>query len=352
MSRILALTESDESAWLAKWQRGERPSAHPYGIEKLRPHVGALAFAPQVASGRARSKVRAVFEHRAGFPIERALRAGDLARSADCVIGLLEPYAIAPTILRNVPGSGYRRARVSALTCWAGEKVRSGGDDVRARVVREMNRLDDVILLSTNQIELLADAGVDPERLHAVGYGVDTEFYTPDDSVERDIDVLSVGQDLGRDYGTLFAAARSTDARFHVVARQVNLEHLDVPQNVTFHGTIPHTGYRHFLRRARVVAIATRELAYPTGQSVALEAAAAGTPVVLTSTAPMREYFTDGADALLFAPHDAAQLTEVLCRALSDETDSRERAARAREKVLHRYSTEAMWRAIHTIIST
>lgn len=57
------------------------------------------------------------------------------------------------------------------------------------------------------------------------------------------------------------------------------------------------------LRSVAVVAIPTRELAYPTGQTVALEAAGTGAAVVLTDTPAMREYFSEET-AVMVAPGD------------------------------------------------
>lgn len=62
---------------------------------------------------------------------------------------------------------------------------------------------------------------------------------------------------------------------------------------MTFHGRVPFTEYRRLVDTASVVTVPIHALAYPTGQTVALEAAGTGACLVPTDTPAMRENCPD-----------------------------------------------------------
>ena len=104
--------------------------------------------------------------------------------------------------------------------------------------------------------------------------------------------------------------------------------------------------YRQYLQRAKVVVVPTYDLAYPTGQTVALEASACGRAVVVTGTQASREYFIDGNNALLAPVADALGLRERLEQALSDDALRTRIGETARNVVLANYTTDHMWEEV------
>ncbi len=71
---------------------------------------------------------------------------------------------------------------------------------------------------------------------------------------------------------------------------------------------------------------------------VALEAAAIGTPLVVSLTGGLAEFADGGRRALTFTPGDVASLERAVTEALSDPRATHERAERARESILADYS--------------
>lgn len=163
--------------------------------------------------------------------------------------------------------------------------------------------------------------------------------------------MLFVGQDRGRDFDTFLAAMSLLDgtASALVVTKPSLLAGRTIPPNVVLHGTADHIEYRDLLRRAPVVAVPTYELAYPTGQSVAMEAASTGAPVVVTSTTAMREYITPR-EARMPPVGDAHAFAAALRDTLAGRTAARARAAILQEKVTRRYNGAAMWGAAEPIL--
>ena len=270
----------------------DRDAPQPFGAEAL-DRLGYDMVVP--GSTPLPRKVRDVAHHRWGVRVDQlGLRE---ARRADLVLAYLEPNIAYPGALRRIPWSPLHRTPLVGMFCWAAEELLTADEQRRRRVKRMLAACDVVAFFSRNQEDIFVEHGVARERLVALPFGIDTSQFsraTGDD--DRDLDLLSVGWDRGRDYETLARAVEGTGVRTTVVAPPHRFAP-DPPSEMDFVGTVSHPEYRSLLRRARVVVVPTHDLAYPTGQTVAMEAAAAGCAVVVSRTAAMGDYFTDGATA-------------------------------------------------------
>lgn len=341
MTTALVLSEHDLDRWGERFRVGEVPAALPYGVDALTELGWSLAWAPRAADPRW-SKWRDVVEHRSGFPVERAVRGASTARRSDVVIALLEQQGAAVSLMRRAHLPPYGSTPLVLWSVWLAEELRSADPDTRRRMARRYAGADLITHMSVHETEIFEDAGISRDRTLAVRFGVNDDFYTPGPG-PRDIDLLAVGQDRGRDYATLFDAVRGTGLVLHLVCKPDNIAGLDVPDNVRVLGVVPLTEYRELLRRTRTVAVPTHELAYPTGQSVALEAAAAGACVVVTGTRAMRDYFEDGATGRLVDVGDVEGWRSVLVE-LHEDTAQRERlSAAARLDAETKFSARLMW---------
>lgn len=341
MTRALVLSEHDLGTWGGRFRAGEVPAPLPYGVDALADGGWTLVGARRAENPPWR-KVRDVVEHRAGFPVERALRGAGEARRADVVLALLEQQGAAASLLRRAKVPPFGSTPLVVWSCWLADDLRSAPPEQRRRLARRFDGADLITHLSRHETGIFTDLGIDEARLFPVTYGVSHEFYVPGDG-PRDIALLAVGQDRGRDYRTLLDAVRGTDLVLDVVCKPENLADLDVPDNVRVHGTVPLTDYRRLLQRAQVVVVPTRDLAYPTGSSVALESASSGACVAVTGTRAMRDYFTDGVDSRLVDEGDVSGWRAVLTE-LRDDAAQRERlGAAARRSVEARFNARHMW---------
>lgn len=116
-----------------------------------------------------------------------------------------------------------------------------------------------------------------------------------------DGDIVAIGVDRGRDFQTLIEAVRDTDLRLHLHTRP-DISRRMSPPNVVNHGTVSIERYREILRHAAIVAVPPHPMAYPTGQTVAMETAAAGCCIMLTDSSQIREYFHESC-AVSFCHH-------------------------------------------------
>jgi glycosyltransferase involved in cell wall biosynthesis len=177
--------------------------------------------------------------------------------------------------------------------------------------------------------------------------GIDDELFTMAPPAP-DGPFLAVGRDLGRDWPTLLRALEMSGVPAQIVTRPRILAGLDVPATVDVVGRVDRTRYRALLAEARAVVITTQVLAYPSGQSVLLEAMARGRTCIVTDTPAMRDYVAPGGPALLVPPSDVDALAETLIAVERGRHDLGELGRRARLAVEERFTAARMWSTVAT----
>lgn len=342
MPKALVLSGHDLAAWRDEYAAGAAPAELPYDVNALRQAGVELVVRSNFASP-AIDRLRRKVEHRTGYSVSLPLRGVASAGSTDVVIALLEREGALPSMLRQRRIPPYSRRPLVIWSCWLADDIRGASPERREMLRERYSGADLITHLSRHETSVFTDAGFPEDRLFPVTYGVSHHYYEPGDESERDIDLLAVGQDRGRDYATLFAAIADTDLTLDLVCRPENLSGLSVPPNVRVLGTVPRVEYRRLLRRAKVVAVPTQVLTYPTGSSVALEASSSGCCVVATDTPAMADYIADGHSGVLVPPQDAQGWREVLLRLRADDDVRRRLGEAARRSVETRFNAEHMW---------
>lgn len=316
----------------------------PYGIDKL----GTLGYElveVKPASHRLHRKMRDVIEHRTGLPLDKTLRSVPRARNSDLVLAFLEREALTAAALarRGVPP--YANRPLAMICCWLADELREMSSENRRRAAARYQGVDLTIVFSENQIDILVDAGFPEGSVEAVPFGFADETFTPQPFDSRTPSITAVGFDRGRDYATLMEAVRGTNLRVDLYCKPQNIAGIPLPDNVEFHGVVPFDRYRQAISSAQIIAVPTREMAYPSGQTVALEAGATGACLVLTRTPALSEYFTDDT-ALLCDPGDVQYWREALMRAAEDSELREGLGAAAARDIRSRFTYTQMWKRI------
>lgn len=320
-------------------------SQGPYGIDKLQ-ELGYELLEVEPARHRLHVKVRDVMEHRTGRPLDKTIRSVPKAGSADIVFAFLERQALTASWLKMRRIPPYSSKPLAMMACWLADELRGMPADDRRTAAKQYAGVDLTMVWSTNQIEILVDAGFSPEQVEAIPFGFAPELYPVVDPTTRDGSLAAIGSDRGRDYPTLLEAMRQVDHELHLYCKEGNLQGRALPRTVRFHGTVPYEEYQRLLRSVAVVAIPTRELAYPTGQTVALEAAGTGAAVVLTDTPAMREYFSEET-AVMVAPGDVDGWQRALTVLARDPERRAALGLRAADHVHTRFTYLQMWERVH-----
>jgi len=254
-------------------------------------------------------------------------------RDADAVVATTTPTAIGLALWRRV---GLLRRPVVGIV--------SG---IVNQPWRRTRRLTTLPLLRQMHLALYGGGELNPllavdsrlvERLHVVGFGVDTRFWTPDADPVSD-EVFAIGNDGARDWNTLVRAAHDIPATVRILTRSAPPRTL--PGNVLWgeadwHGQLLSDGeVRDLYRRARAVVVPVRDVPQPSGQSVTLQAMACGRPVVLTRTRGLwdENMLRDGGNVVLVPPGDSAALANAVCQLISIPERATEIGRQAREDV-------------------
>jgi hypothetical protein len=315
----------------------------PYGAQHLIELGYTVRYSDPAASipvklGRAGLLIRAVHRLTNGPVLSPVLEPLRILR-ADLVVCMFEDN------LRLLSPIVRMRRRPSVLVvCWLAEGVERLTTRERRRWRRRLTAFSGVAVFSANQVELLQCAlGLQPGTVRSVPFGV--HMPPADAGPPVPGSVVAVGSDRGRDFGTFVDALRDHPAPVTIVTNSVLARSISDPGGIRVIGPIDHAEYLAELRRAEVVVSPTHQFAYPTGQTVVLEAMAVGKPCVVTRSAALDDYVTDGVDVLLVPPHDPAELRHTIDKLIGDEDLRRSLAAGARLTAA-RFSERAMWSAI------
>jgi glycosyltransferase involved in cell wall biosynthesis len=343
----------DADEWARRHASGEVPDRAPYGLDRLAEADLAVLFRklpharPVVQASRAVGKLtggarwesllakpasadaRFFWEERSAIPVLLTRRRG--SPSGPVVTGIIwntEPDA-------NITGSGR----------WATKTA--------------MQRADSVFVISAGQLPVLRDQWKIPSsRVNFIHFGIDKDFWSPESQPEQPEGdeagplVASVGNDRHRDHEMLLAAIREVHAklpesRFELVTSAPR----DIPAEVgTWRPSATHPELRDLYRRARVVAISTRENLHVSGMTAILEAMAMGRVVVATRTPGIEDYVTPGVTGVLVPVNDRDAMAGALVELLADPGRCAEMGAAARERVAAGLSTEAMSRKLAGLI--
>jgi glycosyltransferase involved in cell wall biosynthesis len=205
--------------------------------------------------------------------------------------------------------------------------------------------VDRLYYFSQNQGPVLTEhLGIGSDRLRYIPFGVDEETFSP--TGEEGDYLLVVGRDRGRDWPTLFAALEGIEIPVKLCCRPADIAGFRVPAGIEVLGYVDRTAYRQLLGRAQVVAVVTKPLHYPSGQSVLLEAMAMARTVVVSGTPALADYVADGSTALVVPPGDPAALRLRLLEAAGDEDLRAHIGLNARRSVEQTFNAASMWATV------
>jgi glycosyltransferase involved in cell wall biosynthesis len=190
---------------------------------------------------------------------------------------------------------------------------------------------------------LLEQTGVAEERVSTLLLGVDERFFRPG-SPPADGYVLAVGRDLARDYATFVDAVQALPRRAILVASSRNLVGVATPPNVEVRLDVDYPELRDLYAGAACVVIPTHPEGHPhgadcSGQTALLDAMAMGRPVVVSERRTLREYATNGVNALTVPPADPTALRAAVEEMLADRDQAEALGAAARTAIEMRHTT-------------
>jgi len=184
-------------------------------------------------------------------------------------------------------------------------------------------------------------------KVFFVPLGVDVTYHMPVYDGRKEY-ILSVGRDLGRDYGTVMRVASLLPHRqFHVVLSKRNLASItDIPANVSIFYDLSAKDLEEKYTEAALLLLLTHNDMHTdgsdcSGQTVLLDAMATGLPVIVTHKQYLKDYVIDRKEAYVVSPYN----TEEIVRAIADLDNihiQTSMAENARLRVVKDFSTKRM----------
>lgn len=316
----------------------------PYGIDKLQ-DLGYELFESSPARTKLHRKLRDVVEHRIGFPVDKTLRSLPQMAKIDAVLAFLESEAILASALKRRHIIPYARRPLAMFACWLADDLRKLPEEQRLAYAKRYQGVDLTLVWSENQLDILTSSGFREESVAAIPFGFAPELFAPVSQSRKTNDIVSVGLDRGRDFPTLVEAVRGTeltiDLYCHLSSNQIDT----LPPNVRYHGKVPYEEYRKVISQTKIMVVPTKEMSYPSGQTVALEAGATGACLVLSDTPALREYFSEDT-AFLVPPGDIGAWQDALLGMTNNPSLRARLGSAAAHMIQEKYTYIQMWRKV------
>jgi glycosyltransferase involved in cell wall biosynthesis len=162
--------------------------------------------------------------------------------------------------------------------------------------------------------------------------------------------VLSVGDDVGRDFDTFIEAARGTGKEFVIKAKRA---FPNIPGDATVRSVrelISYRALRDLYAQSSVVVVPTHETLNACGVSTILEASAMEKPLVVSDNTALKDFCIPDETCLLVPRQDPGAMRAAILRLLNDPQTAARLARNAREFVVSNFSRPAFAKRLGAVL--
>jgi glycosyltransferase involved in cell wall biosynthesis len=265
------------------------------------------------------------------FDPMRALRVLVGKRSADLVISVFEGGAVVLLLLRRLLGF---KGRVILWDIALTENWR-----LRERVLNYVvPRVDGILVLGNNQKRYIEKRWAPKNPIFVVFHYVDATFYKPGIS-RHDGAILSVGDDVGRDFACLIGAIEGMSLNAVLKTRMQISINPEYGQNIkVIRARLSPEQFRDLYEQCRFVVVPLNDTLNASGVSTILEAGAMGKAVIVSDSAGIRDYVVPDETCLMVPCGDVIALRRAIQRLLDEPETCARLGANARRLVETRFS--------------
>lgn len=165
----------------------------------------------------------------------------------------------------------------------------------------------------------------------------------------KDPFVLSVGS-AKRDYATFFKAIERLNYKAVVIASELAIKGLKVPDNVKVLHNISHADCRRYVQRARINVVPINNNQTASGQVTVIEAMKFGRPVIASKCIGTVDYVNHGVDGLLVEPASTEELGNAIETLWRDANLRQRLSLAAKETADQKYSDKAAAESLKQIL--
>jgi glycosyltransferase involved in cell wall biosynthesis len=282
-----------------------------------------------------------------GLDPARALQVLTLERNCDLVLAVSESSALPLLLARRL--LRFRAAIVIGdpgltETWW-----------IRKRMLDLIvPRVDAIIVISSSQVDFIREHWKTDAMVEFIPMHVDTSFFTPA-AAEVDSYILSVGDDVGRDFDTLLKALEGVDVPVVIKSRYNQFDRRKYPNIKLIPERLPDIQFRRIYEMARFVVVPLTSMITASGVNTVLEAMAMGKAVIAGDSPGIRDYVVQGETGIRVPCKDAMALRQAILQLLNDSGTCRRLGENGRRFVEQNCSHRAiaarvgdtMWRVVH-----
>ncbi|MEG3618583.1 glycosyltransferase family 4 protein [Magnetovibrio sp. PR-2] len=345
-------------------KQGRAPKDFFYGL----PHIQSCGFDVSIGNTRKDPKGalnRGVLMYERirnrylnfGLSVSRVNAIADQIGGADIALSFNDFFSLSMGLYRsNIPGQMRLLGGFHGLSDLVERPPSMFRGYAKSQLMKAIEGLDHLFFSGEVDREKAIEMfSIPREKTSYYPFGVDAEFWRPDDKPYEAETVLSVGSDPSRDFATLINANIQDLVR---IITRLNVGGGDVPDNVEivrgslFGSEITDEKLRELYQHAKVIVVPVRDVWQPSGCSVTLQAMACGKAVVISDIKGLwdRDQLKSGENCLLVPPGDPKALKDAVEGLNSDPKWREEMGRAARKTVDDHFSISRMDHALEKIV--
>ena len=199
-------------------------------------------------------------------------------------------------------------------------------------------RVDGVMVLGGNQVSYIQKRWRPRSTPRVIHHHVDTKFFAPSPDDAEDY-ILSVGDDVGRDFETLVAAIEGSARHIKIKTRRPVSSGLALGAGIeVFSARISYRDLRALYARCSFVIVPLKQTINASGVSTILEAGAMGKALIVSDNSAISDYIVPDETCLTVPCGDVDALRDATERLSSDHVLRARLGRAARTFVTSRYA--------------
>ena len=151
--------------------------------------------------------------------------------------------------------------------------------------------------------------------------------------------ILASGRSY-RDYSTLAEAVRGLDTKVRLIARQFNLEGVELPDNVLTTDLLPIKEYQILLHQAEFVVLPLQPIPHSAGDSHLVQSMSASKAIIASRAPSPETYIKEGETGLLVEPENPAALRSAIEFLLNNPAEAVKMGQNGRKRFEENYTFE------------
>lgn len=262
----------------------------------------------------------------------RALRVLTRERRFDVIVSVFEGSAAPLLALRHLFGL---RSKIVLWDIGLTEQWR-----LRETILDfVVPRADGIMVLGSNQKPYIERRWQVKAPVDVILRDADTSFYYPHPSPENG-PIVSIGEDAGRDFNGLLAAAQGLDAELVIKTRRQrqNVDLSGYPNVSLLSEWLSHLALRQLYARSRFVVVPLFETLNASGVSSIVEASAMGKGIVVSASDGIRDYIVPDETCLAVPCGDPKALRSAMERLIAEPETCARLGANARRYMEQNFS--------------